>query len=105
QRQAGLLLAAGDAEVGQARRAVGAEQDVRRLDVAMQDGCAVDVRGRVEQRPGKRDRLDVRAMLRQSSAGDVFHDEQRPLVVGREVEQLAQVRVVDAGGEARLALE
>ena len=76
-----LLVRAGDAEVGQPRRAVGAQQDVRGLDVAVEDPGA---RGCAPGRPAARCATAIAssgcaARLAQRPAGHVLHDQERPL--------------------------
>src|SRR3954452_15505711 len=72
----------------------------------MNDSCAVDVGQSVQQRT--RQRVDVEllaARLGERPARDVLHDEQRPLRLDGEVEDLHEVRVVEPGRQPSLALE
>ena len=96
--------ATGDAEVGQARGAVGADEDVGRLDVAVRDvGAVRRLDGTRELDAGAQDVLDGEALgpgpHRQVGRRVVLHDEVGPAVVGRTgTEDLHDVRVVAQGG-------
>ena len=114
QREAGLRQAlaggvhgSGDAEVGE-HASLALEQDVLRLDVAMDDALALGVSQRVGHRPGDPQRIRQRELGLAGQAAPerltlhVGHGEPEPAgrftgVVNRE-----DVRVVEPGGEPDL---
>jgi hypothetical protein len=102
----------GDAEVGDQRAAgAGLQQDVVRLDVAVDDAAAV----RVGERPGDlaqhargvgRRKGTARAEpLAERLAGDVAHDEEDEAARRADAMDGDDVRVREPGGGARLAHE
>ena len=87
------------------------DEDVRRLEVAVDDPLLVGVLDRLADRheqlePLARRELLLVAVLGDRHALDEFHDEVRPAVVGRAgVEDLGDVRVVHQGQRLPLGLE
>ncbi len=104
----------GQSEVGQVGvllAVLDRDQDVRGLDVAVHEAAAVGgvQRGRelLEQldRSRRLDRPLLDQDLAEVGAGDVVHDEeQHPLMLARVMDP-DDVRVMQRGGDARLALE
>ena len=100
------------AEVGQVAvlaPVLAVEQDVAGLDVAMDEAAAVGGVQRIgdlggdRDRPGRVERALAAQQRLQVAAADVAHgDEQAPVALARLVDRY-DVRVVQAGGEARLA--
>ena len=101
----------GDAEIEQLRFAVGGDQNVRRLDVAMDDELAVRELHRradiAEQRDAFFDaQLALRGVAQQRFAVDVFHREVRTSIVGdAAVEQARDVRMFETREDLPLAQE
>ncbi len=99
-----------NAEVGELRHAVLADQDVSGLDVAMHHSLRVRVVERlaeVEHHPPDllRPHRAAPEHTRQRLAVHVLHDDQHALVVGGGVEHRDEVRVVQRCAELRLAGE
>ena len=102
---------AGDPEVGDLGRALGVQQDVLRLDVAVHD--RVRVRG--AERAGDLDRVRQRLVDRQPAeppdavlerlALDVLEDDVRPVVVLARVDHADDVRMRELRDGARLTPE
>ena len=107
---AGLLHGEGDAEVGDQGGAV-LEQDVLRLDVAMDDALAVGVVERGGDLPREPERLVHRELPlagqpgAQRFAGDVRHDVVEQAVGLARVDQSEDVRVLEVGGDLDLGQE
>jgi hypothetical protein len=100
----------GDAEVGQLREPVLADEHVPGLHVAVHDALRVRMVERVaEVAHHPHDLLGPQRPAaenpRQRLAVHVFHDDQDALVVGRRVEHGDEVRVVQRCPELRLAVE
>ncbi len=93
----------GDAEIEQFRMPVAGDDDVRRLDVAMDDEVAMRVRQRAghpqhQAQPAFHIGQVVAAEIGDRDAFDVFHREERRAVVGfATIDQLRDVRVSQAG--------
>ena len=109
--QIDLVPRAGDAEVGQFHHAVRANEDVRRLDVAVHDACACG--GTERHRDLHEDRHEVFGLnacataqiVRQRVAVDEFHDDPADAVFFTRILGVRNVRVRDrhrvAGLEAQ----
>ncbi len=108
--EGGVGPGAGDAEVGDLGLAVGGDQDVRRLDVAVDDPAVVGRGERVgdlgDQAGGgvRGERTLLLDDLREVAALDVLHDEPVLVAVDREVEDGHDVGVVEGRRVTRLAL-
>ena len=117
-QRAGERAAAGDAElpvelggpeVGEARAAVGIEQDVLRLDVAVEDAAPVRRRerpGHVATQAHGRVRVERPALAHpdlQVGAADVLHDDEAPRPFFEEVEHRDDVGVGEAAHRLDLA--
>jgi hypothetical protein len=94
---------AGQAEVGQLRLAVRAEQGVRRLDVAVDGALRVGVVGRVgepghqlDRLPGGRSRAVAEPVF-ERLAVDQLQGDERPTVVDPGVDQADDVGVLEPG--------
>ena len=116
-----VLRHPGDAEVGQLDAALGAEQDVRRADVtvdqaevlAVRPAHAVDVVERVRHATDRMDRGAIRQrlallggerdQLAQREPAHVLHDQEVRAVVLAEVEHLHDVLVIEPHADERLA--
>src|SRR5258706_1334762 len=90
--------------------AVRAEEDVGRLEVAMNESPSVQRLQRRQDGQGDVDRLGerqrtVRQAPRQRFAAEQLHDEERLSVFVTDVEELADVRMTQARRRARLAKE
>jgi hypothetical protein len=102
---------AGDAEVGDLDDALGVDDDVVRLDVAVHDAVAVRVAERGEDLPRVRDRHRDGTEppgpdeLLQRPAFDVLHDDEVRAVRRAAVEDGDDVRMRETGGMRRLAPE
>ncbi len=100
-----------DAEVEQARFAVGSDQDVGRLEVAVDDELLVRVLDRVADPAQQVDALADAEPLRIAPAVDrlavdVFHDQVRMAVRRRAaIQQARDVRMVEAGEDLPFAFE
>jgi len=99
-----------DAEIGQASPAVGPDQDVGRLDVAMDDSRVVDVADRIEQLAREDRRIPIRILRSPQAIGeratrDVLQDEIGPCAVNTEVKDADQMRMRETRRQPRLALE
>ena len=107
-RERGRILGPRDPEVSQACRAARSEEDVPRLDVAMDDPRRMDRLERAEDVVGKRLRIGALPILHavpERAAGHVRHDDVRPLVVRVEVIDGDEVLMAEARCHLRLALE
>ena len=110
-RRVARLEQPGDPEIQQLRHAIRADQDVRGLDVAVDDGAAMRIGdGRAHLAKELQPFGDVECLLvaivvdRQPL--DVLHDEVRQAVLGRvAVEQARDVRVIEAGEDLPLVAE
>ena len=100
-----------DPEIGEVGTVLGPDQDVGRLDVAVDEPARVRrverVRDRREQGDGalgleRAVRLDDAVEI---DAVDVAHDDVEPAVLLARVEHLDDARMLDLGGRAPLALE
>ncbi len=108
--QTGRLPQRGDAEVGEHRCAVGAQQDVPRLDVAVLDPGGVGGAQRGQHAPaepgrlGRRHRASGQPVV-QRAAGDQFHDQPGVRVLGQvdDVMDRHHVRVAEPGQRTGLA--
>ena len=104
-------LDARDAEIADLDAAVGVDQDVRWLDVAMDHTCRMRVGKRIEQLADDfADLAKIVAdflfqMLRQRLAVDELHDDVRELVVLAVVVDLHDVRMHEASGGPRFMPE
>jgi hypothetical protein len=110
-RQAGLVAAAGDPEVGDLGSRLGVEQDVLRLDVAVDDPVRVGgvqrARDLDRERHGLGDRQppDPADALLQRLALDVLEHDERHAVVLARVQHGDDVGVLELRHRARLAAE
>ena len=100
----------GEAEIREDRVVVGAEQDVRRLHVSVDDAELVRVVQRVADAAEKCDgRVAVKRAIfdarRQAAAFDVLHDHVRRPFELAEVEDVEDVRVAHMGDRLGLAAE
>ena len=106
-----LAPGARDPEVGHLHDALRVDDDVVRLDVAVDDAVSVRVAQRSEDlaRVGDRDRDRAEAAradeLLQRPSLDVLHDDEVRAVGLAAVEDRDDVRVREAGGVRRLAAE
>ncbi len=104
-----LTVELGGAEVGQPRPAVGIEQDVLRLDVAMEDAAPVGRgQGGGHVAAEAHHRVTVEAALLgdphlQVGTAHVFHDDEAPRPLLEEVEHRDDVRVREAADRLHLA--
>ncbi len=105
----GVLTAPGDAEVGDAGAALVVDQDVLRLQVAVDDPLAVGEAGGVEDLPGEVDRVlgphPALDQVLQRGAVDVLHGDEVGVAEDTAVEDPDHVRVLEPGRRLRLALE
>ena len=101
----------GDAEVEQLDRAAIADQDVRGLEVAMDDEVAMRgvhglADGRDQVEAGGEAQPMCGAVAIDGLAGDMLHDHERHPVVGRSgIEELGDVGMDEAGEHAAFLLE
>ena len=100
----------GDAEVDHLRPAVVGDDDVARLEVAVDDAVGVGRAERVGERHGEvEQRADRQAGLGdhrvERAAADELHHQQPPAVGVLDAVQADDVRVVERGEGARLALQ
>ena len=111
-RQVGLLAdRLGDAEVAHLDPPAAPDQQVPRLDVAVDDPrlvrrgqCVGRLRGDLERLGGGRE-VAAREPVRERLAGDQLHHQVERLALGAGVVDADHVRVVELRGDARLALE
>jgi hypothetical protein len=102
---------AGDAEVGDPRPVLGVEQDVRRLEVSMDDAEPVRVgqAGRDSRRDPRRLLVGQRPSVADASleraAGQELEHHVRPVLALAEIEDARDVRVRERRHGPRLALE
>ena len=106
----GALDGLRDAEIGQLHRPVAAQQDVGRLDVAVDDAGGMGVVERIRDRTHdlhRAARLDraARQDVGERLTVHVFHDEKHGFVVLVDVEDRDEVLVAQRGAELGLALE
>ena len=109
-RDAGRVGRRGDAEVDELRDRIVAQQDIRRLDVAVHDALGMRVVERGAQLtcharhpPGPQRPMAERRCER--LARHVLHDDENALIVDRGVVDRDEVRMVQRGSELRLANE
>ena len=109
-RDLGQIARRRGAEVDELDPPVGGDQDVRRLDVAMDDTVRVGVvEGRGEVAEDAQELLCVHAVLPdqvgERPPGDVLHHDQDAVVARDRVEDRDEVRVEQRGSDPRLATE
>src|SRR5205085_12122470 len=94
---------AGEAEVGERRFAVGGEQDVRRLDVPMEDASPVCRRQRVGTPGGERHDLGggetavTTEAIGEGAAERVLHGDGDAVAVGHQLVDADDVGMVEGG--------
>ena len=108
-RQGGIAQGVGDAEVADQGVSVVSDQDVARLDVAVDDPDGVgggQGRGDLRAELGRLVRLQRTALAqhrRQGHRRQELHDQARPALVLHDVEHRDGMPVVQAGGDPGLA--
>jgi hypothetical protein len=101
---------AGDAEVRQPSSPIHVDQDVGRLDIAVDDALSVDVGERPEQPASEPDQVELAGPpggdpLGERVAPDQLHDPIRTRPPGPEVENPHKAGMAQTRGHPRLALE